>query len=132
MTFEKFYDLPIENSLVYAAWTSSETIIPPAERMRVVPKVGGAYHLFMPGSGDVPSCQGVFYEVFANSRLRYSWKWAGDEEETDITVSFSPTALGSQVTILHQGFQSEKSLKTHAEGWDNFIAGLTEFLQARA
>lgn len=132
MDIEKTYDIPIETSVVYAAWISSKTVIAPAVKMRVSPKVGGAYQLFMPDDGASPSCQGQFYEVFANSRLRYSWKWQGEDETTDISVSFSPTAQGTRLTILHQGFLTDASREAHAKGWDSYIKGLTDFLRAKS
>ena len=131
MDFEKTYEIPFPTATVYAAWMSSDTVIAPAKRMRVVPKVGGAYQLFMQDTGKTPSCQGKFSEVFANSRIRYSWQWENDEEVTDITVSFSPNPQGTQVTILHQGFVSSASHDNHAKGWDNYILGFTDFLNSQ-
>lgn len=129
MTFEKSYDIPVRTPETYAAWLSSDTVISPAKRMHIVPKVGGAYQMFMQDAGNTPSCQGVFSEVFSNSRLRYSWQWAGTAEKTDITVTFLPTTQGTRITVIHQGFDTAESCTRHATGWDNYIEGLTDFLQ---
>ena len=40
---EKTYDFPFPPDRVYAAWVSSDTVIPPATAMDIEPKVGGHY-----------------------------------------------------------------------------------------
>jgi len=43
MDLEKHYDLPYPPAKVYAAWVSSDTVIPPATAMDINPIVGGHF-----------------------------------------------------------------------------------------
>jgi uncharacterized protein YndB with AHSA1/START domain len=47
MQIEKTYELPFPPSVVYDAWVSSDTVIPPATAMDIDPIVGGHYRLIM-------------------------------------------------------------------------------------
>ena len=72
MIIEKQYELPFPISHVYAAWVSSDTVIPPATSMDVLPEVGGHYRLIM----EMPDFSGI--EVLRELRAK--------EETKDIPV----------------------------------------------
>ena len=128
MDLEQAYELPFPCEQVFAAWVSSETVIPPATAMDIDPVVGGHYRLFMKTPDFESQCEGVFSIVEFNSRVQYSWEWNQDGNATEIDVSFNPTDAGTAVTIKHSGFSTQESRDMHASGWDSYIAGLTGHL----
>ena len=128
MKFEKSYHLPFSRDRVYAAWTSSDTVIPPATRMDIEPVVGGHYRLFMDTPEFSTRNEGVFLAVEPPSRLKYTWEWDSDGKVTDITVEFASDGDGCKVRVKHAGFAEKDSFDMHAAGWDSYISGLTDYL----
>ena len=124
-TFSKSYTLPFALEQVYSAWVSNETIVPPASKMEIEPKIGGVYRLTMP---DGSTAEGTFSELVPNERVCYSWCWAGSGEATEVDVRFRESSSGTEVDIEHRGFQSESSLRSHSSGWDSYMAGLESYL----
>nr|WP_299987125.1 SRPBCC domain-containing protein [uncultured Ruegeria sp.] len=124
MDIHKTYHLDFPVEQVFAAWTSSETVIPPAQKMRVEPRLGGAYQLFMSRDDPEPSNSGTFLVFEENSRVKYSWEWYRDGEITEITVDFVPEARGTRINLNHSGFVKEQSRDMHDGGWDSYIIGL--------
>jgi uncharacterized protein YndB with AHSA1/START domain len=131
MIIEKSYVLPFPVPVVYAAWTSSDTVIPPATRMDIEAHVGGHYRLHMESPEFSARNAGVFLEVEPEKRLRYTWQWDGSDEVTEITVTFSASPEGSEVQITHKGFHEAESRSNHDQGWDSYMDGLIAFLESR-
>lgn len=128
MEIRKTYTLPYPVSRVFSAWVSSDTVIPPATRMDILPEVGGHYRLIMETPDFTGKNEGSFSIVEENRRLVYTWEWNGDGEVTTIDVSFTETDGGTQVDLVHTGFSKEQSVADHDTGWDNYIEGYTNFL----
>ena len=128
MDLEKQYDLPYPPARVYAAWVSSDTVIPPATAMDISPVVGGHYRLTVEMPGYVGKNEGEFLIVEAEQHIRYTWEWNGDGDVSEIDVTFSATPGGTRIDLLHTGFSNQESADTHDSGWDSYIAGFTEFL----
>ena len=120
--FDKTYHLPSDLETTYQHWVSNDTVIAPASRMEIEPRVGGTYRLIMPGDMTM---NGVFSEVVPNQALTYSWQWDGSDEQTQVNVQFSGTASGTDVRIVHSGFTSQDSYDNHASGWDSYVDGFT-------
>ena len=131
MDIEKQYDLPFSVETVFSAWTSSETIIPPATRMNITPRVGGEFVLFVETPQFNARTRGRFKEFLPNEKLVYSWEWNDDGEETEITVDFAAAGKGTLLNLTHSGWQKEESRQMHDSGWDSYIEGLTAFLTSR-
>lgn len=127
MKIEKTYWLAFPASDVFAAWTSSKTVISPATKMLVEPEVGGRYLLFMEDS-ETPANQGRFLEVNPGRSLRYSWEWFGDGKVTEITVTFESEGKGTRLRLLHEKFSDDESRTMHDVGWDSYVAGLEAHL----
>lgn len=125
---EKSRTLPFPVPMVYSAWISSDTVIPPATAMDIDPRVGGHYRLIIDTPDFKSRCEGVFSIVEPNERLVYSWRWQNDEEETEIDVRFDKVPEGTRVTIVHSGFEKEQSRTNHDHGWDSYMDGLEAFL----
>lgn len=131
MKIEKQYRLcaPLEN--VYSAWIASDTVIAPAKRLHIEPRVGGVFELYLDETASSPSIAGRFREVSPNARLKYSWQWSGGEEVTEVSVTFDPAEGCTLVGIEHVGFQSVESASLHDGGWDRYVRGLEQHLQSR-
>lgn len=113
---------------VYAAWVSSETVIPPATAMDIDPRPGGHYRLLMEMPDFTGRNEGIFSLVEPNERVRYSWEWNGDGEVTEVDVRFVAMGDQTEVRITHCGFASEASRDNHRVGWDSYIDGFSAFL----
>ena len=123
MDLEQSYVAPFTPDDAYAAWVSSDTVIPPATAMEIEPVVGGHYRLIMETPDGVSRNEGRFLAVEPGRHVRYTWEWNGDGEVTEIDVTFAPAPEGAAITIRHTGFQSEQSRDMHAAGWDSYITG---------
>ncbi|MCR9277930.1 MAG: SRPBCC domain-containing protein [Pseudomonadaceae bacterium] len=122
------YELQAEVADVYAAWVSSDTVIPPATSMDVNPVVGGHYRLIMDTPEFSGRNDGVFSLVEPGERVVYTWEWNGDGEISTIDVRFEAVGAGTRVTIFHSGFSKAESVANHRSGWDSYIQGLQNFL----
>lgn len=131
MKIEKQYELPFTPETVYAAWVSSDTVIPPATAMDIDPVVGGHYRLTAEMPGYVGKNEGRFLAVDPGQNLRYTWEWNGDGDVSEIDVSFAASGDGTMLTLVHSGFTNQESVASHDSGWDNYIVGLTEFLKSQ-
>lgn len=129
MDIEKTYHLPFPPDEVYATWTSSRTVIAPATRMDIDPRIGGHYHLFIETADGVLRNSGTFSQVVPDHHLIYTWRWNDDDEVTTIDVEFSASAEGCKIDLKHLGFASEQSRALHDSGWDSYIKGLQEFME---
>ena len=124
-TFNKTYIIEFPLDRVFAKWVAEDTVVSPAERMKIEPRVGGAYRLFMPGGGLM---EGVFSTFTENEHVTYSWNWVGSDETTEVDVTFHGHPDGTEVRITHSGFQSSSSHDMHATGWDSYVDGFTSHL----
>lgn len=125
-TLSKTYLVEFPLELVFSKWVAEDTVVAPAERMEIEPRIGGAYRLFMPGGGLM---EGIFSEFAENEHLSYSWNWVDDDEVTQVDVTFQRCPDGTEIHITHSGFESSTSLSHHAAGWDSYIDGFTAHLK---
>ena len=125
-TFNKSYVIEFPLELVFSKWIAEDTVVSPAEKMEIEPRIGGAYRLFMPGGAVM---EGVFSEFSENERVTYSWHWVGSDETTGVDVTFQNHADGTEVQVTHSGFESTTSFDNHASGWDSYIDGFTAHIK---
>ena len=125
-TFSKSYVLEFPLEQVFAKWVAEDTVVSPAERMEVEPRVGGAYRLFMPGGGLM---EGVFSRFDENQQVTYSWNWVGSDETTEVDVTFQSHPDGTEVSVMHSGFASAESYDNHSAGWDSYLDGFTAHIK---
>ena len=95
-------------------------------------RVGGAYRIHFAG-GDMPEniVVGIFREIVPSNRLVLSWAWEAGSgglptEETLITVTFRAIGKETEMTLVHEGFESTEWAGRHEHGWacgfDNLAA----------
>ena len=128
MGINKHYELPFPVEMVYTAWVSSDTVIPPATSMDVLPEVGGHYRLIMEMPDFIGRNEGEFLLVEPNARVTYTWEWNNDGEVSTIDVRFKPSGEGTSIDLVHNGFTSDESVTNHDSGWDSYVEGFTKHL----
>ncbi|MBT8078683.1 MAG: SRPBCC domain-containing protein [Gammaproteobacteria bacterium] len=128
MRIQKRFHIPFPPDDVYAAWVSSDTVIPPATAMDINPVVGGHYILIMKSPEFEARSEGRFIAVTPGQHVRYTWEWNGDGEVSEIDVRFRPATGGTTVELEHSGFTRAESAKMHDSGWDSYVAGLVHYL----
>lgn len=133
------FKAPIER--VYAAWTEAEQIrrwlapgrmsVPAAE---ADVRVGGRYRVQMADDNGEGDCEfhttgGVYREVIPNERLVFTWQWEGSGLETVVTLEFRRvSSKETELTLIHEGFDSEDTRNKHGQGWEGCLANLQIYL----
>lgn len=138
LVIKRTFKAPVER--VYAAWTDAEQMkrwfapgamtVTSAEADVVE---GGRYRVQMSeGGGDCAfhTTGGVYREVIPNERLVFTWQWQGSELETRVTLEFkSLSANETELTLIHEGFDSEETRDKHGQGWDGCLQNLGSLLE---
>ncbi|MEM0911645.1 MAG: SRPBCC domain-containing protein [Pseudomonadota bacterium] len=128
MNIHKTYELAFPIEHVYAAWVSSNTVIPPATSMDILPEIGGHYRLFIEMPDMKSSNEGKFLIIEPNRHIRYTWEWNNDGNVTEIDVVFIPIQQGTRIVLKHSGFTDQQSMAMHDAGWDSYVEGFTNYL----
>ena len=137
LVITRTFNAPVER--VYAAWTDAEQIkrwfapgdmsVPEAEADA---RQGGRYRVQMSEAGsdcEFHTAGGVYREVVPNRRLVFTWQWQGSDLETLVTLEFKPVSANeTELTLCHEGFDSEDTREKHGQGWDGCLAKLEAFL----
>ena len=111
---------------VFAAWTSADSLkkfITPGNPGHAVvecdARVGGRFRIDMHGKdGKVFRHDGEYLEVDPPRRLKFSWiSDATNHRATIVTIDFKPQGQMTEVTLVHEGLDSVKSVNGHTTGW---------------
>lgn len=94
-------------------------------------QVGGRWWAEMTGPRGEPSrVAGVFHEVSENQRLVFTWQWSAPGSKAQlVTVTITPSAHGTDLTLLHEAFPSAESQQLHREGWLEAIDKITRVVE---
>jgi uncharacterized protein YndB with AHSA1/START domain len=106
-----------------AAWFWPERLAPTAE---VDMDEGGRYRIAS-RPADM-AVEGTFVEVEAPRRLVCTWSWDGQDAETRVTLGLAPTAEGTRLDLLHEGFADEPTRDDHMQGWTDCLDRLPGWL----
>jgi uncharacterized protein YndB with AHSA1/START domain len=129
---------------VFAAFADAEVIaqwLTPAPEVKLTVleldfREGGRYRF----AYDTPEGQrmlvsGVYSKIEAPSRVEFSWLIEPPDVhagiESQVTVSISPSANGTDLLILHERFGREDANARHAEGWAGALEQLDRLLTER-
>ena len=140
------FDSPRE--AVFWAWLDPKSIarwIGPrsvkAEVLEFTPKIGGHYRIYMCGADGStgPTVTGTYREIERPERLVFTWKWETGHpmgaagQETLITLTFREIARSkTQMTLLHEFFESKDSRDSHNQGWTASFERMAEVLASTA
>jgi uncharacterized protein YndB with AHSA1/START domain len=135
---------------VYQAWTTPAILqkwFGPVDRhcpaVSVDLRVGGAYRIeFAPkdppaadASGSACGAQntaaiGNYTRIVPNELLQFTWAsdWQPGEQSL-VTISLKDVAGGTEVTILHENFNTEASRDGHNQGWAGCLDSLAAMFE---
>ena len=126
-------DLSAPPERVWRAFTSPEELAAwfwPATLSAVVTvdlRVGGRYRVASESAGM--AFGGEYIAVEPVARLVKTWQWDGDDDETLVTITLTPTADGgTELTIVHERFASDEDVTSHLQGWNDCLDRLPAFL----
>jgi len=106
---------------------------PPGVKGEVVqlePRVGGGYKIVMHSERGELTVSGTYKEIVRPSRLVMSWKWAHEDADTLVTLTFQPHGEGTVMHMRHEGFNHAERRDSHVSGWDGTFEKLAQFLAA--
>lgn len=99
---------------------------------------GGAFKLaFEPteddGYGGPSPSHGVFRKVVPHKEIVMAWNWDFPDEdmnepESRLVFRFKPVGQGTEVTLVHEGLSSRKSVEGHYGGWSTVLPKLESLL----
>ena len=125
----------------FDAWTDPEALVRwwGGENMQTLSaavdlRVGGAYRLTMRNGDYLFAVEGVYREVEPPERLVYTWSWEGLDvdkgRESLVTVEFRERDDATELVVVHEGIETEKSLAFHQGGWADAMQWLEQLLPA--
>lgn len=91
--------------------------------------VGGAYAITMKydETGEQVTVRGVYKEIKKPTKLSFTWKWDGSEEETEVHFFFKAVSDDeTELTLIHRGFsptpakvdlENNWTHESHTAGW---------------
>jgi uncharacterized protein YndB with AHSA1/START domain len=123
---------------VWQAWTEPQALsrwFGPGEPGSVTDaqlevRPGGRYSIaFRTPDGDEHRVSGVYEEVVANRKLRFSWAWQSTPDRVSlVTIELSPNGTGTDMLLHHERFFDQAARDNHVRGWAATIAKLDSFL----
>jgi len=133
MTFEvsKTLTLPVTPDEAFALITEPERLRRwHTISARVDLRVGGDYRwTIVPGHSAV----GTFREIEPGKRVVFGWGWDGQEDfgadTSTVTITLTPVAGGTELTLHHTGFLNEEQAASHNEGWTHYLGRLEQVAQ---
>ena len=118
--------IPAKPERLFEAWTSPEHLRkwwgPPGGycvHATVEPVVGGSYLIGNAlADGTAVTISGRFTVVDPPRKLSYTWHVRPGPDRTElVTVSFTPSEGGTEVTVEHEQIPDERSRAEHTVGW---------------
>lgn len=138
--------LPAPRVRVFRAWTDpvelkawfgqGDYVVPDAE---VDLRVGGRYRIALKKlpDGEPFAVGGVYREISEPDRLVFTWGWdnlpsSADVQDTVVTVEFRDAPDGTEITLTHERFPTEKARDEHGTGWNGVLDSLRRHLESAA
>lgn len=131
----RVFDAP--RDLVFQAWTEPEHLMHWWEpkgfttlSFEMDSRPGGEWraHMRSPEGEDYVH-YGVLREVVRPERLVFTMTWEDDpDHEMLVTVTFADRGGKTEVILLQAPFKTDESRDSHAEGWNETLDRLVEYL----
>ena len=89
-------------------------------------RVGGTWHAVMAHpEGRRMGVGGAYRVIDPPRRLVFTWAWDDEKGqpgfETEVTVTFAPSAGGTQLVIVQKVFENAESRDQHVWGWNGTL-----------
>jgi uncharacterized protein YndB with AHSA1/START domain len=113
----------VTDPVALAAW-----LWPPAAgtSAEVDLRVGGGYALTADRAGL--AVRGEYQLVEAPHRLAFTWQWAGEAEQTLVTIELAAVDGGTELTLTHERFASASDRDDNLQGWSDCLDRLPGYL----
>jgi uncharacterized protein YndB with AHSA1/START domain len=86
------------------------------------PRVGGRFQLrFRMLNGNEYETTGEFLEVTRPERVKMTWRWDGDTDESLIEMVLRPVPEGTELTFTHSRLPDEAAARGHEKGWSGSL-----------
>ncbi|HEX2525811.1 MAG TPA: SRPBCC domain-containing protein [Geminicoccus sp.] len=122
---------------VWSAWTEPEHLRRwfgpdggPTLIADVDVREGGRFHMaFHTEDGERHDVSGVYREVIPHEKLVFSWGWRTmPERESQVTLTLTPDADGTVLTLLHEQLFDEAVRDAHQQGWSGALDKLEAYV----
>lgn len=114
-------------------WMHPRGVTTPQETIRFDVRPGGRYEYVMVNAetGERYPTGGVFREVVPHERMVFTWGKPDDDPDDCplVTVTFQPTAAGTQMTFDLRGVPAKPSDDIY-EGWEEALDRLGEHVSS--
>ena len=124
------HDMPFTPDVLYGAWTAgwgSWFAESDSVRVRVAEGEPFYFEVEQRFTDGTPAKRhphyGRFLTLVPRERVSFTWFTGGTGgSPTTVTVSLSPSARGTLVTLVHEGFGSDAARDAHAGAWPHVLA----------
>jgi uncharacterized protein YndB with AHSA1/START domain len=107
-------------------WVCPGDAVP--SRLECNPIPGGRYVIDMKLiDGTVLTVSGEYLDVTAGERVAYTWKWAHEDEVSQVTITLHPRGAATEVVLVHERLGTVESRDGHTQGWEACLAKLAAF-----
>jgi uncharacterized protein YndB with AHSA1/START domain len=123
-------------SRVFASWTTPELMqqwfAPSGMRIASASAdlcVGGVYRIEMKGVDDAEYvATGTYQKIVPNELLSFTWGKGCNPQgkETLVTITFRDVEDGTELILIHEGFDSADAVARHQRGWIGCLDKLEE------
>jgi uncharacterized protein YndB with AHSA1/START domain len=90
------------------------------------PVVGGGFGIDADGMGFA----GRYLELEPPHRIVQSWRWAGDDRDSRVSIELTAAGSGTDIRVVHSELDEEAAAMYDA-GWASCLARLTPFVESR-
>lgn len=105
-------------------------------------KVGGTFRVVMdpgdldiqrpPGLGKLLVAHGTYRLIYPPETLIFSWSWEGRDEVSRVSIGLKQIGDQTEVSLLHDGLESEDCRVFHEDGWVPTLDNLSRYIVADA
>jgi uncharacterized protein YndB with AHSA1/START domain len=100
-----------------------------AAKASIEPRLGGAVRIDFERYATV--VEGEVVELVANERVAFTWGVTQGAQAADmprgstrVTITLTPSAVGTRVVLRHAGLPGEASRRDHSFGWTSYLGQL--------
>ena len=72
--------------------------------------------------------RGEYVEIDKPNKLVFTWGWDGSEDvppgSSTIEIELEPSGAGTTLRFRHYGLPGAEAARSHAHGWDHYLARL--------
>ena len=132
LSLEVTHHLPFPPDRVFDAWPDPATLakfmLPApgmaAPKVTTDPRVGGRFLIVMQTpDADLPH-EGEYLVIDRPNRLQFTWISAYTQEDSTVTLEFTPSGAGTDIRLTHVRFPSTESRDNHQGGWGAILRAM--------